>query len=494
MIKRWAWILPVLSSCVASLIAARSLAQYGPPDAGYGGDPAAMAAMQAQYQAQAAYMAQMQAAYAQGMAGPGMMPAGYMQDPTPALLPGGAGGPMPDVYGAYGSMPNGYAQSAPMDMQGPVQMAPLGMDGPAGGGCPHCGGHGCQMCGYGGHQGDHGLLGDILGICGPYADGGCAAPRWFDFAVDFMLLKRDDVGRNVALTSQGIAGPIVLQTADLQFNEEPSFRFTGNLQIGPGGNLEFTYYGLFQFDSGAFVRRSGDNDLFSVFSQFGTLPFQGFAETDQSDFQRIDYSSTFDSFEVNYRQRWMAPNCRYQGSWVCGVRHFILDEKFRYFTSSSANGINGDPLDPAQARFDVDVSNALTGFQFGGDMWICIVPGLRLGGEIKAGVYGNHINVNTIAGVNSGNIPTFVEDNTVNDVAFIGQADLMATWRLNYQWTLRAGYQFLFVEGVALAGENFNTAPPALFVPPPGVSRVPTINDNGNVFYHGWTAGLEFMW
>ena len=118
----------------------------------------------------------------------------------------------------------------------------------------------------------------------------------------------------------GIAGPIVLQTADLQFNEEPSFRFTGCLQVGPGGNVEFTYYGLFQFDSGAFVRRSGDNDLFSVFSNFGTLPFGGFAETDMSDFQRIDYSSTFDSFEINYRQRWMSPNCRYQGSWLCGVR------------------------------------------------------------------------------------------------------------------------------------------------------------------------------
>ena len=217
-------------------------------------------------------------------------------------------------------------------------------------------------------------------------------------------------------------------------------------------------------------------------------------ETDQANFVSIDYESSFDSFEVNFRQRWMAPNCRYQGSWVCGVRHFILDEKFRLFTSSSVNGINGDPLNPAQARFDVDTTNNLTGFQLGGDMWICVLPGLRLGGEIKAGVYGNHMNANTTIGVNNGNIPTFTERVSINDVAFIGQADLTATYRINYNWTARIGYQFLFVDGVALAGENFNTLPPALFVPPPGATRVPTINDNGNVFYHGWTAGLEFMW
>jgi hypothetical protein len=359
------------------------------------------------------------------------------------------------------------------------------------------------MCGYGGHKGDHGLLGECLGICGPYADGGCAAVRWFDFAADFMYLRRDDPGRNLAMTSlgiDGVIGGIVLQTGDLDFEDAAGFRFTGCLQVGPGGNVEFTYFGTFHFQDGRFVRRSGSNDLFSVLSQFGTVPFEGFTETDLSDYQRIDYTSTFDSFEINFRQRWMAPNCRYQGSWVCGVRHFILDEKFRYFTSSAANGfvdINGQFVAPAQARFDVDTTNNLTGFQLGGDLWICILPGLRLGGEAKAGVYGNHMNANTTVGVNTG-APTFSERVSINDVSLVAQADLTATYRINYNWTARAGYQFLFVDGVALATENFNTTPPVGVLnpinPSPFGTRVPTINDNGNVFYHGWTAGLEFMW
>jgi hypothetical protein len=69
---------------------------------------------------------------------------------------------------------------------------------------------------------------------------------------------------------------------------------------------------------------------------------------------------------------------------------------------------------------------------------------------------------------------------------------LLATYRINYQWTLRAGYQFLFVDGVALATENFNPVAPALNNP--FDPREVVINDDGNVFYHGWNAGVEFMW
>ena len=77
-------------------------------------------------------------------------------------------------------------------------------------------------------------------------------------------------------------------------------------------------------------------------------------------------------------------------------------------------------------------------------------------------------------------------------MSLLGEANLLATYRLNYQWTLRGGYQFLYVDGVALASENFNSAPPALL--DPDSTRVGSINDNGAVFLHGWFLGTEFMW
>jgi hypothetical protein len=473
---RWAWIVPVLSSLASMVVGTTCWAQ---------GLPMPMQ--------------------------PSMAPMGPM--PGQPMHAGPMYGPLPDAYGAYGSVPAGYGPQMPMDpammggMGGPMMGGmgdPMGgMGGPmmGGMGCPQCGGYGCGFCGGGqggmgghGHGGPHGLgnglLGDILGIVGPYPDGGCAAIRWYDFAVDFMMLKRDDVGRNIPLASQGIGGPVVLQTGDLDFNEEPSFRFSAQFQVGPAASVEFTYFGLFHWQDSAFVRTQ-DQDLFSVFSNFGLLPFGGFDETDAADFMSMNYTSTFDSFEINFRQRWMAPNCRYQGSWLVGVRHFILDEQFEFFTSARVP--DRDPFNPAQSRTTVDTTNALTGLQIGGDVWLCVLPGLRLGSEAKAGVYGNHMNVNTTLGVTTADVD-FIEQQSGNDVAFVGQIDLLATYRINYQWTARFGYQFLYVDGVALATNNFNPQPPALFSPAPATPRAPLFDDDGNVFYHGWFIGTEFMW
>lgn len=381
--------------------------------------------------------------------------------------------------GGPGGPPGGYIAPEP----------PTGyMSGFEGGGaCEACGGMGCEHCGGGLHNG---LLGDVLGLIGPYPDGGCAAVRWFDINVDFMFLKRDDTGRRVDFTSAGIAGPVVLSTDNLDFDGEPSFRLNAALQAGPGSSWEFTYYGLFQYNSIASVADAG-NDLYSVLSDFGQLPFNGYDQTDESNFQRINYASNFDNFEVNFRQRWMAPTARYQGSWLVGVRYFKLEEGFGYHTESVET--NGVPAPLEVMDYNVETHNSLTGAQIGGDMWICLIPGLRLGGEVKAGVYGNHSNVNTrITATNFGQ--TFLEEQEADDVAFVGNLDTYLTYRINYQWTAKFGYQFMYVDGVSLASENFNSTPPDIFIPPPGVNRTPTVNDNGSLFYHGFSVGMEFMW
>jgi hypothetical protein len=254
-------------------------------------------------------------------------------------------------------------------------------------------------------------------------------------------------------------------------------------------SLEFTYFGQFNYTSQASVT-SPTGNLFSVFSNFGQNPFLGFAEFDNANFQQISYQSTFDSFEINWRRRWMAPNCRYQGSWTLGVRHFLLDEKLRYDSTSTAAGFlpQFGPFVPAHGQVDTDTTNALTGIQVGTDAWICILPGWRAGGEFQAGVYGNHMNINTIAGSNL-NTVILRENLNSNDVSLVTQANLLTTYRFNYQWSGRIGYQFLYVDGVALASENFNPVPLNLNAP-----RAPRTNDNGNVFYHGWNVGLEYMW
>jgi len=489
-------------------------------------DPAAMAAMQAQaYQAQM-YQAQMyqaaaaqQAMYGQGMYPPGMQPAAYTQGPgsvlvqpqTPGPFPGG---PAADVNGAYGYMPSdgggAYGQAGPL---GPNGYAPEGYGGgaydqsgyaggPQGGGYPY-GGQGCDNCNgawgipgsdVNGQMLPNGLLGDVLGLIAPYPDGGCAAPRWYDFAVDYMMLKRDNTGRSQPFTSLGPQGPIVLETNDLNFGQfRPGFRFSAAVQLMAANSLEFTYFGQFNFTSQAAVTNA-NGQLFSVFSGFGATQFFGSTEFDNANFQQISYVSQFDSFEINWRRRWMSPNCRYQGSWTLGVRHFILDEQFAYASANVANGFQPPfPIGafiPARGLVQTFTTNDLTGFQIGTDAWICVLPGFRVGGEFQAGVYGNHMNINTVSSSNLTLGTVDRERLQSNDVSFIGQANLLATYRFNYQWSGRIGYQFLYVDGVALASENFNPVPLNQQGPP----RAPVVNDNGNVFYHGWSVGLEYMW
>jgi len=389
------------------------------------------------------------------------MPAGYMQPP---------GVPGPGAMG-YGPQPAAYytpqAGAAP-EMGGPMQAGPMGDPE-----SPYCGGQDCQYCS--GHDDfDLNLLRWLL----PYGEGGCGAQRWFDIEAEWVYMTRDDVGRSQPFTSSGLNGPIVLSTDDLNFDFRSGVRTTANIQLGAGNIFEVTYLGAFNWRTSAEV--TGDNNLFSVMSQFGVSPFNGFDDTDRSQLHRIEYSSSVDSVEMNYRRRWMAPNRRVQGSTLFGIRYAYLDEDFRYLTLG--------PKNPGMMNYLVNTTNSMTGAQVGGDLWLCIIPGLSVGGEAKVGLYGNRATQRTTIEADSFTEP--YTEKVRNDMAsFLGDANLTVIWRINQNWTFRAGYTFLYLDAVALASDNFNPQPP--FVA--GV-RTANIDDNGDVFYHGFTAGCEWMW
>ena len=66
---------------------------------------------------------------------------------------------------------------------------------------------------------------------------------------------------------------------------------------------------------------------------------------------------------------------------------------------------------------------------------------------------------------------------------------LNVAYRVNHKLTLRAGYELVFIEGAALALENFNPDVP-LF----GITRTASFSDGGTLFYDGFTIGGEWMW
>jgi hypothetical protein len=85
--------------------------------------------------------------------------------------------------------------------------------------------------------------------------------------------------------------------------------------------------------------------------------------------------------------------------------------------------------------------------------------------------------------------PPTLEALNIDTVAFLAELNLLGVYRFNENFSVRAGYQFLYVDGVALATENFNSGAP--FV---GGARNVAINHSGAIFYHGATGGFEWMW
>jgi hypothetical protein len=346
-------------------------------------------------------------------------------------------------------------------------------------GCATCGGAGCDACAGG--------IGGLDGECA-----GCCTPRWWDIQAEFLYMTREEVSRRVDFTSQGV-GPanIVLSTDNLDFDHEPGFRVSGALLLGPGTNLEGSYLGTFEWDASAAA--TGPGDLFSALSGFGLVATDpDLPEVNNSNLQSLDYSSELHSWEVSVRRRWVSPNCRFHTSWLAGARYLVLNEDLRYFINRE------DPVGAANrvvgtVDYNVDTFNDLIGFQTGGDFLLCVIPRVKVGGNIKAGVYGVEGEQVTTIIVTRFNGPPpigdqiFPEQTQDQDVAFVGEGGFEYIIEATERLTLRGGYQLLYIDGVALAPENFN---PAFNI----ANRDVTVNHNGSVFLHGFQAGFEFTW
>jgi hypothetical protein len=336
-------------------------------------------------------------------------------------------------------------------------------------GCQHggrCGLFGLGCCGYG-HPG----CGVYDGPCGR---GGCCATRWFDFHAEWMYLYRDDVGDRIDIASDGVLGPVVLDTDDMDFDPSSGFRVTWAYLIGPGTNLELGYFGTFNWDAAA-AATSSQNNLFSVFSEFGSDPLLGFPETDRAYLQQIAYSSQLNNGELNLRHRWISANCLLHGSWLLGARYVALDEDFTYNTRTNVGLLD----------YQVETENDLIGAQIGGDLFLCITPRFKVGGEAKAGIYGLRARQTTDVYDDLGGV--LFEQETDDDVAFVGEVGAIGIFRLTPRCSLRGGFQMLYLDEVALASENFNTQSPFSI-------RESFIDTGGDVFYYGGTLGFEWMW
>ncbi len=177
-------------------------------------------------------------------------------------------------------------------------------------------------------------------------------------------------------------------------------------------------------------------------------------------------------------------------------RHFVTPELsimagFRYVNWHENLGVAFDPVNPfAGVTFppgaisqNFHTNNNLYGLQIGGDWKTAVTDkfGLEIGG--KAGVFGAQTEVG--ADLTAPGFDTLATNAASTRASFVGEFGLMGTYKLTDWLKIRAGYQVMWLEGLALAPAQVDAVN---FI---GAS---SINNRGGVFLHGAVVGIDYRW
>ena len=403
-------------------------------------------------------------------------PAGYYDESAQCAGGGGCNGSEYGGSGAYGpACQGGYPGFSPMGCGGTDP--PIGYD----------------------LMEDVGIEGDLVDQRGPH---------YFDIRIESVFLQRDkSFDTPIDFTALNVGNVVVLSSSQLDIEDpELGFRAMGRYDLCPLSVVEFGYMGIFDWEDSASVT-DPTNNLFSLFSRpapstglFGVspagvnLPGGPNPFTERATTQSIELSSDLQTAEISYRRYWLGYIPRVSGTLLAGVRYTRLNEEFVFASQGSEQypqQINQGP-ELAALEYKVDAENNLAGFQTGGDIWIGLTQGLRLGSEGKVGIYDNHSRLaNRISTTPQGvQPPTLFEEFKDDNVAFIGEASIDLVADIMPSLSVRLGYEMLFLNELVLAGDNFNQTSPY----GNQGSRVPFVDNSGQLFYHGGHAGIEYCW
>lgn len=185
------------------------------------------------------------------------------------------------------------------------------------------------------------------------------------------------------------------------------------------------------------------------------------------------YTSQLNSAEFNVRREsawcWL--------TWTAGFRWIALDEEM------DLNYRLGHSTRVSTYKYTTD--NDLYGGQIGAVAVLLDDCGpWRIESTVKAGLYGNVSN-NRFHVFDSFGQHALVASDDGNAAAFAGDIGLVASYQLTNHIALQGGYQLLWLQGVAVAGDQPSTASP--------VTHVGLQND-GSVFYHGALASVVLTW
>lgn len=264
---------------------------------------------------------------------------------------------------------------------------------------------------------------------------------------------------------------------------------------------EFTIYGGGQWTQESMLQANPNNSQGSTTLSVPTELDLGNDSFDGATSSQFRYDSRFNSFELNYhvKERMGRDHMELEpsGHWVrragptisrsliAGLRFFDMNEDFNW----TADGIGSDPNTGDQGELGVvqtTTDNDMLGTQLG-FTWARESARWSLGMKAKGGMYVNIIDVRSSASIPIPTDDSFTEIDSVldsEDIGFVGEAALLGKYHIQPNFSLRAGFEVLYITGTALAPHQIS------FVPG-GPSRVVA---TGDPVYLGGIIGFEGYW
>lgn len=283
---------------------------------------------------------------------------------------------------------------------------------------------------------------------------GCC-PLW-QGAIDFYYLQRTTTCPITVLVDDTTRTIEEFNAQSLDFDHNMGYGLRLSRALGCGTSIGVGYFGL--YDQSTAIERTGDLAL--------VVP--GFATGGNPASYNMDYQSQLQSFDINIRQ----DICGRFGL-LAGLRYINLDEDLLI---SSQLGAVVTPQ-----HYAIDVNNNLFGAQLGTDVCLARCGRLQFDALVRCGFYLNNASQTTGSAL-IGTPVTASKD----AFALAGDAGLYATYCFTPNLSIRAGYQVLGLNGIALAPEQLQQSNLA-------TARA-GIDTSGSAFYGGGTLGLQYAW
>jgi len=326
------------------------------------------------------------------------------------------------------------------------------------------------------------------------------AGRWYSQAEFAMLHKAQP--RELPLAVDLFNGE-VFSNIETSHRYEAGMRVTIGRMLGRDDGhrdhmLEFSYAGLFDWDTSAQITAGAQGDaifgipgslntILGVLQFDGTAPISGFDNADQ---QNWIYSSELDDWQLNVRIAQRPERDRAvlmpDGRWVqydaastlwafeVGARVTTLEEAFLYTSQGTVPLANS-------GRYEVITHNDMVGLHLGFERlekftaWHWGISS-NIGGLVNFADRSSRID--TVNGIASQ-----AEDINDENMVFLAHASIFAAYQVRTNLAFRGSYEFMYLQGVALAAENVGF---------PG--QFARFNLEGDALLHGLFLGLDGQW